>query len=73
MLDRRATSSLPQGVVPPAEAAAMTLAERAARTMAAGYRVSRVDRISFRIPAAPPAHVADPRRVRPSIRDRASG
>jgi galactonate dehydratase len=38
-----ATSGLPQGVVPPAEAAAMTLKERAARTMAAGYRVFRVD------------------------------
>jgi L-alanine-DL-glutamate epimerase-like enolase superfamily enzyme len=38
-----ATSGLPQGVVPQAEAAAMTLKERAARTMAAGYRVFRVD------------------------------
>src|SRR3954452_18805945 len=38
-----ATSGLPQGLVPPAEAAAMTLKERAARTMAAGYRVFRVD------------------------------
>src|SRR6187397_406566 len=38
-----ATSGLPQGLVPQAEAAAMTLKERAARTMAAGYRVFRVD------------------------------
>jgi len=38
-----ATSGLPQGLVPPAEAAALTLRERAARTMAAGYRVFRVD------------------------------
>src|SRR5213592_496861 len=38
-----ATSGLPQGLVPPAEAAALTLKERAARTMAAGYRVYRVD------------------------------
>src|SRR5918911_2887202 len=40
-----ATSGLPQGLVPQAEAAAMTLKERAARTMAAGYRVYRVDSI----------------------------
>src|SRR4051794_40674114 len=38
-----ATSGLPQGLVPPAGAAALTLKERAARTMAAGYRVFRVD------------------------------
>jgi L-alanine-DL-glutamate epimerase-like enolase superfamily enzyme len=38
-----ATSGLPQGVVSPAEAAAMGLKERAAATMAAGYRVFRVD------------------------------
>src|SRR5262245_32650182 len=38
-----ATSGLPQGLVPPAEAAAMSLKERAAATMAAGYRVYRVD------------------------------
>ena len=38
-----ATSGLPQGVVPPADAAAMGLKERAAATMAAGYRVYRVD------------------------------
>ena len=38
-----ATSGLPIGLVPQAEAAAMTLKERAARTMAAGYRVFRVD------------------------------
>src|SRR5215207_4643204 len=38
-----ATSGLPQGIVPQAEAAALTLKERAARTMAAGYRVFRVD------------------------------
>jgi L-alanine-DL-glutamate epimerase-like enolase superfamily enzyme len=38
-----ATSGLPQGVVPAAEAGAMGLKERAAATMAAGYRVYRVD------------------------------
>jgi hypothetical protein len=38
-----ATLGLPQGVVPPAEAAAMGLKERAAATMAAGYCVYRVD------------------------------
>src|SRR6476469_5172744 len=38
-----ATSGLPQGLVPPAEAAAMGLKERASATMAAGYRVYRVD------------------------------
>jgi L-alanine-DL-glutamate epimerase-like enolase superfamily enzyme len=38
-----ATSGLPQGVVPPEEAAAMGLTERAAATMKAGYRVFRVD------------------------------
>src|SRR5438105_5447004 len=40
-----ATSGLPQGVVPQAEAQAMGLKERAAATMAAGYRVYRVDSI----------------------------
>jgi galactonate dehydratase len=38
-----ATSGLPQGLVSPEEAAAMGLKERAAATMAAGYRVYRVD------------------------------
>jgi galactonate dehydratase len=38
-----ATSGLPSGMMPPAEAAAMGLKERAAATMAAGYRVYRVD------------------------------
>jgi L-alanine-DL-glutamate epimerase-like enolase superfamily enzyme len=38
-----ATSGLPQGLVPPAEAQAMGLKDRAAATMAAGYRVYRVD------------------------------
>jgi galactonate dehydratase len=38
-----ATSGLPQGLVPPEQAAAMGLKERAAATMAAGYRVYRVD------------------------------
>src|SRR5688572_29607802 len=37
------TLGLPPGVVPAAEAAAMGLKERAAATMAAGYRVYRVD------------------------------
>jgi L-alanine-DL-glutamate epimerase-like enolase superfamily enzyme len=38
-----ATSGLPQGLVLPAEAQTMGLKERAAATMAAGYRVYRVD------------------------------
>ena len=38
-----ATSGLPQGLLPPEEAAAMGLKERAAATMKAGYRVYRVD------------------------------
>jgi L-alanine-DL-glutamate epimerase-like enolase superfamily enzyme len=38
-----ATLGLPPGLVPPAEAASMGLKERAAATMAAGYRVYRVD------------------------------
>jgi galactonate dehydratase len=38
-----ATSGLPQGVVAANEAGALTLKDRAARTMAAGYRVFRVD------------------------------
>ena len=38
-----ATSGLPPGMVPPEEAAAMGLKERAAATMKAGYRVFRVD------------------------------
>ena len=38
-----ATSGLPQGLVPPEDAAAMGLKERASATMAAGYRVYRVD------------------------------
>jgi L-alanine-DL-glutamate epimerase-like enolase superfamily enzyme len=48
-----ATSGLPQGLVPQAEAAAMTLKERAARTMAAGYRVFRVDSDIIPNPGAP--------------------
>jgi len=50
-----ATSGLPQGLVPPADAAAMGLKERAAATMAAGYRVYRVD--SDIVPTAAPASV----------------
>ncbi len=42
-LELYATSGLPQGTVPPEEAAAMGLKERAAATMKAGYRVYRVD------------------------------
>ena len=38
-----ATSGLPQGLLPPDEAAALGLKERAAATMEAGYRVYRVD------------------------------
>jgi galactonate dehydratase len=38
-----ATSGLPQGVVPPEEMQKMGLKERAAATMAAGWRVYRVD------------------------------
>jgi len=48
-----ATSGLPQGLVSPAEAAAMGLKERAAATMAAGYRVYRVD--SDIVPSGAPA------------------
>jgi galactonate dehydratase len=40
-----ATSGLPQGIVPQADAQAMGLKERAAATMSAGYRVYRVDSI----------------------------
>jgi galactonate dehydratase len=42
-LELYATSGLPQGLVPPAEVGVMGLKERAAATMAAGYRVYRVD------------------------------
>ncbi len=42
-LELYATSGLPQGLVPPEDAAAMGLKERAAATMKAGYRVYRVD------------------------------
>ena len=42
-LELYATSGLPQGIVPQEEAATMGLKERAAATMAAGYRVYRVD------------------------------
>jgi galactonate dehydratase len=42
-LELYATSGLPQGIVPPEEATAMGLKERAAATMKAGYRVYRVD------------------------------
>jgi galactonate dehydratase len=38
-----ATSGLPVGLVPPEDARAMSLKDRAAATMAAGYRVYRVD------------------------------
>jgi len=38
-----ATAGLPPGLVPPADAQRMGLKERAAATMAAGYRVYRVD------------------------------
>ena len=58
-----ATSGLPQGLVPPAEAAAMGLKERAAATMAAGYRVyPRGQR-----------HPAEPGRLRPWRAARAGG
>lgn len=42
-LELYATSGLPPGVVPPEEAQRMGLKERAAATMAAGWRVYRVD------------------------------
>jgi L-alanine-DL-glutamate epimerase-like enolase superfamily enzyme len=42
-LELYATSGLPQGLVPTAEAASMGLKDRAAATIAAGYRVYRVD------------------------------
>jgi galactonate dehydratase len=54
-----ATSGLPQGLVPPADAAAMSLKDRAAATMAAGYRVFRVD--SDILPSARPGAAADDR------------
>ncbi len=38
-----ATGGLPPGLVPPADAQRMSLKDRAAATMAAGYRVYRVD------------------------------
>src|SRR4029450_9447431 len=38
-----ATLGLPPGLVPPADAQKMSLKDRAAATMAAGYRVYRVD------------------------------
>ena len=78
-----ATLGLPQGVVPPAEAAAMGLKERAAATMAAGYRVYRVDGgILPSTGALRAGRRATARRLpelqrwpwrRSSIRDRASG
>ena len=68
-----ATSGLPQGLVPPAEAAAMTLKERAARTMAAGYRVFRVDSDILPNPGRPGRRASRTRRrARSSIRDRTS-
>jgi len=42
-LELYATNGLPPGLVPQAEAQKMTLKDRAAATMAAGYRVYRVD------------------------------
>jgi galactonate dehydratase len=48
------TFGLPQGLVPPAEAAAMPLKDRAARTMAEGYRVYRVDSDILPNPGGPP-------------------
>jgi len=53
-----ATNGLPPGLVSPAEAQAMPLKERAARTMAAGYRVFRVD--SIILPTPGPAQVNIP-------------
>jgi galactonate dehydratase len=59
-----ATNGLPQGIVPQAEAQAMGLKERAAATMAAGYRVYRVDSgilpSTGRAGGAPPARGAAP-------------
>jgi L-alanine-DL-glutamate epimerase-like enolase superfamily enzyme len=52
-----ATSGLPQGLVSPAEAQAMPLKERAARTMAAGYRVFRVDSIILPNPGPAPVSI----------------
>jgi L-alanine-DL-glutamate epimerase-like enolase superfamily enzyme len=42
-LELYATNGLPPGLVPPADAQRMSLKDRAAATMAAGYRVFRVD------------------------------
>jgi galactonate dehydratase len=47
-----ATMGLPPGLVPPAEAQKMSLKDRAAATMAAGYRVFRVDGAILPRPAA---------------------
>jgi L-alanine-DL-glutamate epimerase-like enolase superfamily enzyme len=48
-----ATNGLPPGIVPPADAQGMSLKDRAAATMAAGYRVFRVD--GSILPTAPGA------------------
>src|SRR5262245_19086000 len=57
-----ATSGVPQGLVSPAEAAAMSLKDRAAATMAAGYRVFRVD--SDIVPSPGGATAGGPRGTR---------
>jgi galactonate dehydratase len=46
-----ATNGLPPGLIPPAEARSMSLKDRAAATMAAGYRVYRVDSAILPSPA----------------------
>jgi len=51
-----ATNGLPPGLVPPAQAQTMTLRERAAAAMGAGYRVFRVD--SAILPSAGPGDAA---------------
>ena len=50
-----ATNGLPQGAVPQGDAQRMGLKERAAATMAAGYRVFRVDSSILPTPAGGPA------------------
>jgi galactonate dehydratase len=52
-----ATGGLPPGLVPPADAQKMSLKERAAATMAAGYRVYRVDGGILPTPPGGPAPI----------------
>ncbi len=55
-----ATGGMPPGLVPPADAQRMSLKERAAATMAAGYRVYRVDGGILPTPPGGPAPAPTP-------------